>query len=105
MPKVIFNIQYEIPPGKSEEYLSVIKELKNLLKAEGLESYSVYEVKGKNHHYQEQYTFSSAEAYEAFDDDQNERINILINKLNDMTVEGSTHYTTLYELLDNNNSH
>ena len=65
MPKVIFNIQYEIPPEKKEEYLSVIKELKNLLNPEGLESYSVYETKGKNHHYQEQYTFNSVEAYEA----------------------------------------
>lgn len=102
MPKVIFNIQYEIPPDKKEEYLSVIKELKSLLNTEGLESYSVYETKGKNHLYQEQYIFNSVESYEAFDDDQSERINILINKLNDMTVDGSTKYTTLYELTDNN---
>ena len=102
MPKVIFNIQYEIPPDKKEEYLSVVKELKNLLHAEGLENYSVYETKGKNHQYQEQYSFNSVEAYEAFDDDQNERINILINKLNDMTVEGSIKYTTLYEIEENN---
>ncbi len=99
MPKVIFTIDYEIPSEKKEDYLSVIKELKNLLNPEGLENYSVYETKGKNHHYQEQYTFNSVEAYEAFDDDQNERINILINKLNDMTVDGTTKYTTLYELL------
>ncbi|HEY6906568.1 MAG TPA: hypothetical protein VI230_03830 [Ignavibacteriaceae bacterium] len=102
MPKVIFIIEYDIPAEKKEDYLSVIKELKNLLSAEGLENYSVYETKGKNHHYQEQYTFNSVEAYEAFDDDQNERINILINKLNDLTVEGSTKYTTLYELPGNN---
>jgi L-rhamnose mutarotase len=102
MPKVIFTIEYEIPAEKKEDYISVIKELKNLLNTEGLENYSVYETKGKNHHYQEQYTFNSVEAYEAFDDDQSERINILINKLNDMTVEGTTHYTTLYELLENN---
>lgn len=105
MPKVIFTIEYEIPDDKKDDYISVIKELKSLLNMEGLENYSVYETKGKNHLYQEQYIFNSVEAYEAFDDDQSERINILINKLNDMTVEGSTHYTTLYELLDNNNSH
>ncbi len=102
MPKVIFTIEYEIPAEKKDDYITVIKELKNLLTTEGLEDYSVYETKGKNHHFQEQYTFDSVEAYEAFDDDQNERINILINKLNDMTVEGSTKYTTLYELLGNN---
>lgn len=101
MPKVIFTIQYEIVPAKRDEYFSVIKELKNLLKADGLESYNVYEVKGKSNHFQEIYTFSSAEAYEAFDDDQNERINILINKLNDLTTENSTKYTTLNEILEN----
>lgn len=102
MPKVIFTIEYGIPAEKKDEYMSVIKELRTLLNTEGLENYSVYETKGKNHHYQEQYTFNSVEAYEAFDDDQNERINILINKLNDMTIEGSTKYTTLYELTGNN---
>jgi L-rhamnose mutarotase len=102
MPKVLFTIQYEIAPKKKEEYLSVIKELKSLLNAEGLENYSVFETKGKANHFQEQYTFSSNEAYEAFDDDQNERINILINKLNDMTVDGTTKYTTLYEVAENN---
>ena len=102
MPKVIFTIEYEIPAEKKDDYISVIKELKSLLNTEGLENYSVYEAKGKNQHYQEQYTFNSIEAYEAFDDDQSERINILINKLNDMTVEGTTKYTTLYGMLENN---
>ncbi len=98
MAKVIFNIQYELKPDKKEEYITVINELKNLLKADGLESYNAYEVKGKENHFQEVYTFVSEETYEAFDDNQSERINILINKLSDMTVENSTKYTTLYEV-------
>ena len=99
MSKVIFTIQYELKLDKKDEYLGVIKELKNLLNADGLENYSVYEIKGKPNQLQEVYTFSSLEAYEAFDDDQNERINILINKLNEMTVDNSTKYTTLLEVL------
>ena len=101
MPQVIFTIQYEIENDKVNEYLNVINELKNLLNAEGLQDYSVYKVKGKGNHYQEQYTFSSEEAFEAFDDNNDERINILINKLSDLTVENSTKYTTLYELTEN----
>ena len=58
MSKVLFSIQYEIVPEKRDEYLKVVKELKNLLKAEGLESYDVYEVKGKSVSFQELYTFS-----------------------------------------------
>jgi L-rhamnose mutarotase len=100
MAKVIFSIQYEINPNKKEEYFGVIKELKNLLKADGLESYSVYELKGKPNNYQEIYTFSSSEAFDKFDDDQDERLNLLINKLTDLTTANSTKYTTLHEVTE-----
>lgn len=98
MSKVLFSIQYEINPERREEFFRVIKELKNLMKAEGLLSYELYEVKGKPNNFQEQYSFSSPEAYEAFDDNNDERINILINKVNDMSVDRSTKYTTLIEI-------
>jgi quinol monooxygenase YgiN len=99
MSKVLFTLNYEIDNNKREEYLKTIAELKNLIKAEGLESYSVYEVKGKPNRFQEQYVFSSHEAFEAFDDDTDERINILITKISGMTVDHSTRYTTLVELI------
>lgn len=98
MSKVIFSVQYEINPNRREDYLGVIRELKNLLKAEGLESYNIYEVKSKSNHFQEIYTFTSMDAYERFEDDQNERINILINKLSDYIKEHSSKYTLLTEL-------
>lgn len=98
MAKVIFSIQYEINPAKKDEYLDIIREFKNLLKSDGLEKYEVFEVKGKANTFQELYEFDSKEAFEAFDDDQNERLNILINKLSDLTIENSTKYSTLYAL-------
>ena len=100
MAKVIFSVQYEISSNKKEEYFGVVKELKNLLIADGLDNYTVYEVKGKPNNYQEIYTFSSSEAFDQFDDNQDERLNILINKLNDLTTENSTKYTTLYEVTE-----
>ena len=99
MSKVIFTIQYELRDGQEDQYTSVINELKNLLNADGLEDYSVFEVKGKKNHYQEQYTFSSEEAFEAFDDDNDERINILINKLSDLTVDHTSKYITLNKII------
>lgn len=99
MSKVLFTINYEIQGDKKEEYLKTIRELKSLIKAEGLESYSIYEVKGKPDRFQEQYIFSSDEAFENFEDATDERINILINKISGMTIEHSTKYTTLIELL------
>lgn len=98
MSKVIFSVQYEINPNKREDYLGVVRELKNLLKAEGLESYNVYEVKNKANHFQEIYTFDSMDSYEKFEDDQNERINILINKIAGFAENHSTKYTILTEL-------
>ena len=99
MSKVIFIIQYEIEEARRDEYLTLARELKTLLKAEGLENYAVYEIKGKQNHFEEIYTFSSAEAYDNFDDNQNERISILLNKLSDM-VKDSTKYTTLTEIIE-----
>lgn len=99
MSKVLFTINYEIEPEKREDYLKTIRELKSLLKAEGLENYTVYEVKGKSNQFVEQYTFSSDEAFENFDDNTDERINILINKITDLAVNHSTKYTTLTEII------
>ena len=99
MSKIIFTIQYEIEENKREEYLTIVRELKNLIKVDGLQDYSVYEVKGKPNHFEEIYSFNSSEAYENFDDNQNERISILLNKLTDITKGNSTKYTTLNEII------
>ncbi|MGB5847885.1 MAG: hypothetical protein WBH40_05315 [Ignavibacteriaceae bacterium] len=99
MSKVIFTIQYELKEDKKEEFLNVVNELKNLLSVDGLEDYSIYKVKGKQNQFQEQYTFNSEEAFDAFDDNNDERINILINKLNGLTIEHSTRYLTLNKII------
>ena len=99
MSKVLFTINYEVEKDKREEYLRTIRELKNLIKADGLESYSIYEVKGKSNRFQEQYIFSSDEAFENFEDGTDERMSILISKIESLTVDHSTKYSTLAELL------
>lgn len=98
MPKVIFSIRYEILPEKREAYLDVIRELKALVMADGLESYSVFETKSKKNCFEEHYTFSDKDAYEDFDDNPNERVNILMTKLSDMIKQQTTEYTTLFEI-------
>ncbi|MBI1937356.1 MAG: hypothetical protein HYS25_04455 [Ignavibacteriales bacterium] len=98
MSKVIFSIRYNVFPEKREEYLDVIRELKNLVKAEGLENYSVYELKNKQNNFEEVYIFKTQEAFENFDDNQDERTDILMTKLSDMIKEQTTQYTTLVEV-------
>jgi len=98
MGKVIFSIRYEINPDKREGYLDVIRELKSLVNAEGLENYSVYEHKGKQNKFEEIYIFNDKQAYEDFDDNPNERVDILMTKLSEMTIDHSTKYSTLFEI-------
>jgi len=98
MGKVIFSIRYNIFPEKREEYLDVVRELKNIVKAEGLESYSVFELKNKANNFEEVYIFKNKEAYENFEDNTDERIDILMTKLSDMIKEQTTQYTTLFEV-------
>lgn len=98
MPKVIFSIKYEILPEKRDAYLDVIRELKALVMADGLESYNVYETKSKKNCFEEQYTFSDRDAYENFDDNPNERVNLLMTKLSDMIKQQTTKYKTLFEI-------
>lgn len=100
MGKVIFSIKYGIIPEKRNEYLDVIRELKNLVKAEGLESYSVFEEKNKQNNFQEVHVFVSKEAYEDFDDNDDERVDILMSKLSDMIKQNTTQYATLFEVAE-----
>ena len=98
MGKVIFTIKYNILPDRRKDYLDVVRELKSIVKAEGLESYSVYEQKNKQNAFEELYVFNSKESYENFDDNQDERVDILMTKLSDMIKEQSTQYVTLIEV-------
>lgn len=98
MPKVLFTVQYDVVPEKRADYITAIKELKSLVHAEGLETYSVYELKGKSNTFEEVYIFGSQEAYENFDDAEDERINVLISKIESLKAHNSTKYSTLFEL-------
>jgi len=98
MSRVIFTIKYEVLEEKMEEFLDVIRELKNIVKAEGLESYSVYAVNGKKNMYKEIYQFENQETYDNYDDVADERTDILMNKLSDLVKPGTTEYLTLTEM-------
>jgi quinol monooxygenase YgiN len=98
MSKVIFSIRYNIFPERRAEYLDIVRELKNIVKAEGLETYSVFELKNKANSFEEIYIFKDKESYESFEDNTDERVDLLMTKLSDMIKEQSTQYTTLFEV-------
>ena len=98
MSKVVFAIKYEIFEKKLDEYLDVMRELKNIVNAEGLEIYRVFKVKSKKNYYEEIYLFENQEAYDNFDDDSDERVDLLMNKLSDIIKPHTTEYLTLNEV-------
>lgn len=98
MGKVVFSISYEIIPEKRTEYLDVVRELKSIIKSEGLESYAVFEEKSKKNNFNEIYIYESKEAWEEADEAENERVDILMTKLSDLIKEKSTQYSTLFEV-------
>ena len=99
MSKVLFSIKYEVLDDKIEEYHDVIREVKIVVKAEGLEEYKVFSLKGKKNQYEEIYTFENMEAYDSFDDDSNERVDLLMHKLSDIIKPHTTQYSTLNEII------
>jgi quinol monooxygenase YgiN len=98
MSRVIFSISYDIIPDKRGEYLDVVRELKSIMKSEGLESYSVFEQKSKENSFKELYIYESEEAWEDADEAQNERVDILMTKLSDLIKDKTTQYSTLFEV-------
>ncbi|MEE9431613.1 MAG: hypothetical protein V3V16_11260 [Melioribacteraceae bacterium] len=98
MSRVIFSIKYDILPEKRNEYLDIVRELKNVVKGDGLEEYSIFEQKGKENSFEEIYIYSSKEAWEEADEIDNERVDILMSKLSDLIIDKTTHYSTLFEV-------
>ena len=98
MGKVIFSISYDIMPQKRAVYLDVVRELKSIIKSDGLESYSVFEQKSKENSFEEVYIYESKDAWEDADETENERIDILMSKLSDLIKDKTTQYSTLFEV-------
>ncbi len=98
MPKVILQISYEIKPEKREEYLSLVKELRNHFAVERKKNYQIFEVKGKKDSFVEEFVCNSMEEYEALEDDMNESSETLVNRLETLLKDGKAKYTTLIEV-------
>lgn len=98
MSRILFSVKYSVIPEERERYLDVVRELKNLMKYDGLSLYSVFEHKNKKNNFEELYIFKSEEAFENFEEAENERIDILMSKLSELIEDHSTQFSTMYEV-------
>ncbi len=99
MPRVMFTISYTIKPEGRDAYLQLMGEMKKLFVAEGKKNYSVFEVKGKKNQFTEVFLTNSMEEFDALEDNQDERTEALVRKIEEFVDDGGMKYNTLVELL------
>ena len=92
MGNIVFTVKYKLKEDTSEEFFKIAKELKAIVKAEGLLSYDIYKLKGKNE-FCEIFIFEDNDAYENYDD-SDEMLTLLLSKLSELIVDGSMEYST-----------
>jgi peptidoglycan hydrolase CwlO-like protein len=97
MAKIIFQISYDVIPEQREEFLTVLKELKEHIVNVRKKKYIVFENKSKKNSFVEQYMCDSETEFDALEDDLDERSEELTDKVQSMLVGGKTKYSTLIE--------
>lgn len=99
MPRVMFTISYGIKPERRDEYLALVKELREHLLTVAKQQYSVYEAKGKKNQFTEVFITNSLEEFEALDDKQDDTTKALVSRLEEFVDEEGMKYSTLIEQL------
>ena len=98
MPRVMFTISYGVKPELREEYLVLMKEMKDHFTTVGRKNYSVYEAKGKKNQFSEVFVTDSLEEFDALEDNQDEKTHELISKLEGLIDQDGMKYSTLVEI-------
>ncbi len=98
MPKVMFTISYDIISEKREEYLALAREMLDHLAGRKRKEYTIYEQKGKANSFVEVFLCESMEEFDALEDDQDEKTELLIQRLEEFLKSGKMKYTTLLEV-------
>lgn len=99
MPKIIFEINYNIHPEKRDQYLSTINELKKNINGNSNTNYSVFENKKIKNNFTEMYICENEDEFDALEDNQSEETIELTQKLfNDFIKDNKVNYNTKYEV-------
>jgi hypothetical protein len=82
MSKVILTLSYEVLAEKREKYLEFMKEMKEYILKKNNCEYSLFEQISKKNLFSEIYSFQNKETYDGFDEDEDDQMEILLDKLN-----------------------
>jgi hypothetical protein len=99
MPRILFQINYEIHPEKRDEYLATVRELEQYVKETSSHNYMVVEDKNKPNHFTEIYICADENEFDGLEDEMDDTIYGLTTKIASQFVEGGkTNYSTFYEV-------
>jgi len=95
MSKIIFEINYNIKPDKRSEFLEIAGKLKDVIKNNLGKDYDIYENKKDSNNFSEVYICQDEEEYENIEDNNDESVMELTDKLYSIT-DGKVSYITKY---------
>lgn len=99
MAKILFEVNYNIYPGKRESYLKSIIELKSYIKEVTQKDYFIYEDYKKKNNFSEMIFFESNEEFDNFEDMQDDKIKEMMNNIiNTYVMEKKVNYVTKEEV-------
>ena len=99
MSKILFEVNYNVIPEKRTDYLEIIDELKIQIKENSNYDYFVMENKKINNNFSEYYLFNSEEEFDEMEDNQNEQVQEIIEKLfNEFILNKKVTYITRQEV-------
>ncbi len=90
-------ISYRIKPERREQYLALVREMKQHLNALGKHNYSVFEAKGKKNHFTEVFITNSVEEFDSLEDNLDEKAQELNSTLQGFVDAGGMKYNTIVE--------
>ena len=99
MPKVMFTISYGIKPEVRDQYLALMKEMKEHLTTVGKQDYSVYEAKTRKNQFTEVFIAKSIEEYDNLEDNLDDKAQELVSRLEGFLDEDGMKYNTIVEIV------
>ena len=93
----MFTISYAIKPELREQYIGLTKEMKEHFTKVGRKNYSVFEAKNRKNQFTEVFVTNSLEEFDALEDNQDEKTEQLVNRLEEFVDAEGMKYSTLIE--------
>lgn len=99
MSRILFQINYDVNPGKREEYLQTAKELEAYIRSNTQHNYMVVEDKNRQNSFTEVYILKDEAEFDGLEDEMDDKVYSLTTKiLSEFVVDGKTKYSTFYEI-------